>query len=117
MCTYNSNHNLLHTHIQKILSLPALHHSVLGQYMLTTHCSKLLTLQVISNNDFLNYFINFLADVDECLINNGGCGQGCVNTIGSYYCTCIHGYLLDDNERTCHNAGKIKHMYMYKYII
>ncbi|XP_019854787.1 PREDICTED: uncharacterized protein LOC100641362, partial [Amphimedon queenslandica] len=44
------------------------------------------------------------SDIDECLINNGGCGQGCVNTIGSYYCTCIYGYSLDEDERTCHNA-------------
>ena len=52
----------------------------------------------------INIYI-ILLDFDECLINNGGCGQGCVNTIGSYYCTCIHGYSLDEDERTCHNAG------------
>ena len=27
-------------------------------------------------------------DVDECTMNNGGCEDGCENTIGSFFCTC-----------------------------
>lgn len=46
-----------------------------------------------------------LIDVDECLINNGGCSQGCVNTVGSFYCVCVYGYELDIDERTCVNSG------------
>ncbi|XP_013406006.1 uncharacterized protein LOC106170605 [Lingula anatina] len=33
-------------------------------------------------------------DTDECLVNNGGCSQICVNTIGSFYCACRQGYSL-----------------------
>ena len=40
-------------------------------------------------------------DVDECTTNNGGCDQNCHNTVGSYYCTCNIGYLLDDDEHGC----------------
>ena len=47
----------------------------------------------------------YLIDVDECLINNGGCNQGCVNTLGSFYCVCIHGYELKMDKRTCVNSG------------
>lgn len=33
-------------------------------------------------------------DVDECIINNGGCSQRCVNKYGSYECHCNNGYVL-----------------------
>uniref|UniRef100_A0A3B5L0J9 Signal peptide, CUB and EGF-like domain-containing protein 1 n=1 Tax=Xiphophorus couchianus TaxID=32473 RepID=A0A3B5L0J9_9TELE len=40
-------------------------------------------------------------DVDECLDNNGGCQQVCVNTMGSYECQCKDGFFLSDNQHTC----------------
>ncbi|XP_078604234.1 uncharacterized protein LOC144877989 isoform X2 [Branchiostoma floridae x Branchiostoma japonicum] len=33
-------------------------------------------------------------DMDECSNNNGGCNHTCVNTAGSYHCTCRTGYQL-----------------------
>ncbi|XP_035667071.1 integrin beta-like protein C isoform X2 [Branchiostoma floridae] len=40
-------------------------------------------------------------DVDECLVNNGGCSHDCVNTDGSYHCMCPVGRLLNplDNKQ------------------
>ena len=36
------------------------------------------------------------ADIDECLTNNGGCGDpitaNCTNTYASFYCQCTTGY-------------------------
>lgn len=34
-------------------------------------------------------------DVDECSRRNGGCDHGCNNTLGSYRCSCHHGYMLE----------------------
>ncbi|XP_051886847.1 fibrillin-2-like isoform X42 [Pristis pectinata] len=39
-------------------------------------------------------------DVDECLRDNGGCSQRCVNTAGSYQCDCHPGYALQPESRT-----------------
>lgn len=33
-------------------------------------------------------------DVDECGTRNGGCDHECNNTMGSYRCSCHHGYML-----------------------
>ena len=56
-----------------------------------------------------NYFncntVIFIIDINECSSNNGGCGGTCVNTAGSYHCTCPAGYSLAPNSHTCN--GKL----------
>ena len=49
-----------------------------------------------------------LADIDECLDNNGFCGDICVNTDGSFMCQCSSGRVLSTDNRTCEG---------FKYII
>ena len=44
---------------------------------------------------------NCYSDVNECLTDNGGCNQTCTNTQGSYVCSCIGQYTLDDNQHDC----------------
>ena len=41
------------------------------------------------------------ADINECDKSNGNCSQMCFNTIGSYYCSCTSGYVLNSNNLTC----------------
>ncbi|XP_062848642.1 complement C1r subcomponent-like isoform X2 [Trichomycterus rosablanca] len=44
-------------------------------------------------------------DIDECsstsLDPDSRCSQICLNTLGSYLCTCYHGYHLRGDQRTC----------------
>lgn len=51
---------------------------------------------------FVDYF---LADVDECAVNKGGCNQICHNTVGSYYCSCSNGYQLSSDNHTCNGEN------------
>ena len=44
---------------------------------------------------------NSLVDIDECTDGTDNCTDGCVNTEGSYYCTCSEGYELMDGNNTC----------------
>ena len=43
----------------------------------------------------------FRSDIDECLIENGGCSHQCINGIGSYVCICTNGYELSGDGKTC----------------
>ena len=45
-------------------------------------------------------FLVFI-DINECIANTDGCDQGCLNTIGSFQCTCDSGYVLSSDQRTC----------------
>ncbi|XP_074679367.1 pro-epidermal growth factor [Strix aluco] len=42
-------------------------------------------------------------DIDECLEGGlGTCGQTCINVPGSYICSCLPGYTLDIDRRSCY---------------
>ena len=40
-------------------------------------------------------------DVDECLTDNGGCSDVCVNTDGGFECSCSEGRIMNDDGMTC----------------
>ena len=40
-------------------------------------------------------------DINECASSNGGCAQLCNNTVGSFFCDCNEGYLLDIDDINC----------------
>ena len=63
-------------------------------FTLKSHsCSKMLLI-------IWNYVCS-LADINECLTDNGGCEQICNNTEGSFSCSCDSGYNLDSNRLNC----------------
>ena len=41
-----------------------------------------------------------VSDLDECRLDNGGCSEGCVNSVGSFQCTCSAGYVPDPVDST-----------------
>ena len=47
-------------------------------------------------------------DMNECLVDNGGCSDICNNTIGSYYCLCSkpEDILLQDGL-TCYDPNSV----------
>ncbi|XP_048400716.1 dorsal-ventral patterning tolloid-like protein 1 isoform X2 [Stegostoma tigrinum] len=48
---------------------------------------------------------NFFKEEDECSRHDsGGCEQQCVNTLGSYKCTCDPGYELAADKKSCEAA-------------
>lgn len=47
----------------------------------------------------------FLSDINECSVNNGGCEQGCENTMGGFECFCHSGFKLHWNKKDC--IGKL----------
>ena len=55
----------------------------------------------ISNDISCKYY---LSDVNECTGYNGGCEHTCINSEGSYSCSCKSGYSLNSNGRNC--SGK-----------
>ena len=47
------------------------------------------------------YLKIMFADINECLVNNAGCENICVDTPGSFYCSCKPGLELSDDGKTC----------------
>ncbi|KAF6384646.1 hypothetical protein mRhiFer1_004359 [Rhinolophus ferrumequinum] len=45
-------------------------------------------------------------DINECAIDNGGCQDQCCNTIGSYYCKCQAGQMLEGDGRGCEDVDE-----------
>ncbi|XP_067946456.1 fibrillin-1-like [Watersipora subatra] len=45
-------------------------------------------------------------DVNECLMNNGGCDDECTNTIGSRSCGCSSGFKLAADGSSCENVNE-----------
>ena len=73
-----------------------------------TNTGMILTHQcftLIGNSGYLELdrwlFCVSASDTDECAVGNGGCAEICVNTYGSFYCSCPHGYELDVDKISC----------------
>ena len=50
------------------------------------------------------YYYNILtnySDIDECEQGSAQCDHNCTNTPGSYFCTCMDGYVLESDHHTC----------------
>lgn len=55
--------------------------------------------------------LNFFKDVNECLMDNGGCEQECVNKEGFFICVCKLGYRFVFNNRVVFVSIKLFNFY------
>ena len=53
-------------------------------------------------------------DVDECATNQHRCSQGCKNSVGSYLCSCVDGFTLDNDGYTCNGNYKLSIHWLLK---
>ena len=53
-------------------------------------------------NIFIIIFSKILTDLDECEVS-GSCGPNmlCMNTVGSFSCSCRQGYRKEKNHKNC----------------
>ena len=57
----------------------------------------------------------YSSDINECLVNNGGCNYTCVNKPGTYECDCSIGFNFDDVLKTC--TGKYYYTLLHYYLL
>jgi len=43
----------------------------------------------------------YVTDTNECLADNGGCDHICINTQGSFRCSCNETFILASDNKTC----------------
>ena len=67
------------------------------------HTDTSVLVFVMYPNIFASYAIhtNHFVDIDECKSLNGGCEHICTNNNGSFFCTCLAGYVLTNDSLSC----------------
>lgn len=71
------------------------------------------------------YHKTFFTDVNECTKENGGCSQICINTYGSYTCSCKDGYIAKGKScegksvtfQLLHREIKLPKNVIYTYMV
>ena len=59
------------------------------------HCYNTQSITLIFSSCLLH------VDIDDCSHENGGCEQKCNNQEGKFYCSCGHGFLINDDHKSC----------------
>ncbi|XP_076255661.1 tolloid-like protein 1 tolkin [Rhynchophorus ferrugineus] len=85
--------------------------------IIKVHCGHKVPTDIIStSNRMLVKFVSdgsvqkggfsatIMKEYDECSKVDHGCAQECVNTLGSYVCTCRLGYELHSDGKNCEDA-------------
>ena len=72
--------------------------------VVVTRCTVVFTNKITYSRTSVNNLKHYFADINECLSNNGGCAQVCVNTPGSYRCSCDPGFTLGMDGKLCYGT-------------
>ena len=59
---------------------------------------------MLSDLSSYKYKKSYSIDIDECSENLDACDHKCINTIGSYTCSCRPGYKLSQKDGTSCNG-------------
>lgn len=54
-------------------------------------------------------------DENECDWENGGCEHDCINTDGSFHCTCRENFQLDTDNKGCKGTNKLFRVFLKKF--
>ena len=72
-------------------------------------------IKIIDYNYHETFYLCLISlDKNECSEGTDTCSHICVNTVGSYKCSCPTGYQLDSDARTC--VGKYNYWDQNNYL-
>ena len=52
----------------------------------------------------MSYDIDF-PDINECVMAIANCSHDCINTVGSFQCSCRSGFTLNTDNKTCNGIS------------
>lgn len=55
-------------------------------------------------NFYVEHILLLLSDINECSYSRGGCSQLCINFPGGYNCSCLQGYTLKSDKKSCQGS-------------
>ena len=84
---------------------------------------KVVVVPDTGGTQCIYFWHHSLPDVDECTAGTDSCQHNCVNTVGSYTCTCNSGYSLNGDGQSCSgiyltsvlNKGCYYHLYTLSF--
>jgi len=80
-------------------------HCILSYNMIEEKCDQLINPPRFKLENY--YLIS--PDIDECASSPSPCDQGCSNSVGSYTCSCVSGFRLGSNGKTCNGKRNLNH--------
>lgn len=75
---------------------------------------SLLSLTLEGKLHYVDDWIYFLLDFNECQLNNAGCEHICANNEGSYNCDCRKGFKLKDDKFGCEGKFGIRSLFAWE---
>jgi hypothetical protein len=64
-------------------------------------CISKKVLFILERTIMCMHAYTYIIDIDECSIGTDNCTHNCQDTQGSYACSCLPGYSLNDDGHTC----------------